>query len=130
MMKTKLISTLMVVLLVVGTTGITVSAAELPSGAEKTAPTIAFDKEAKQAELEEKGVAFKDAMAAMEEKMLANGKNAEEIAAMQAKFTEKFEELKAEKAATIMANQENRGTKTITKSTTVGTPTQTGAETV
>ncbi|WP_409969182.1 hypothetical protein RFF05_04390 [Bengtsoniella intestinalis] len=130
MMKTKLISAMMVALLVVGTTAITASAAELPSTPEKTAPTIAFDQEAKQAALEEKGVAFEQAMAAMEFKMLAVGKTPEEIATMQAKFTEKFEGLKAEKAATIMENKATREEKAAAKSAAQSVLTQTAIEMV
>lgn len=128
MMKTKLLSAMLVALLVVGTTGITASAVELPSDVEETVPTITFDKEAKQAALEEKGETFKEVMAAVEERMLANGRTEAEIAAMQAKFNEKFEELKAEKAAAIMEKKENREAKIIKKSAAVGTRTQSVTE--
>ncbi len=123
MMKTRIASLALAGVLALGATT-TAFAAEpvTPTAPEKPAISIAFDKEAKLAEMAEKkatveakkdefaqkGIGFETAKAAMEAKLMESGKTAEEIAAMMEKFTAKFDEMKSAKGIDVAAKQAER----------------------
>lgn len=123
MMKTRIASLALAGVLVMGgtTTAFAAEPTEFVAG-ETPAISIAFDKEAKLAEMAEKkatveamkqeffqrGNNFEETKALTAEKMLENGKTQDEVDAMLEKMTAKFDEMKAAKAADVATKQAER----------------------
>ncbi len=121
MLKKKIVSLTLSVVMLIGATSITAFAAPTaPATPEKPSISIGFDKEvkaaelaekqanleAKSAELAQKSIAFQEAKISMETQLSQSGKTQEEIDALIGKFSSKITDLIRAANAEVEARKE------------------------